>query len=567
MPHNEFLLYSMAHELSKEDRKELRKAEAAERAAASKNSTYVKRVIARFTGSRRFEGGAWGLSNFVEQIAIMAAVLLVLFVVGAVKAGHGIAGGIRMSMVSVPALAVSGIAIFLITAFTGDMGAIGFLLWAVGAFLLFVVFARKVNGFWPEAGLALHDSARWANFRDMRAARRVRQKDVLPQGFALGRAFDAPGRADPRLFYQGHVLTVAPTGTGKGVGAVIPNLLTYEGSAIVLDIKGENYAVTARARAEMGQEICLIDPFGVTSAPPQGFNWFNVIDISSQDCVGIAENLAEMLVIPSEASGDGIHFEETARELLRGLLLFIATLPPERRHMGELRRLITLPLEEFLEVLTDMAISKLGFEVIARTANNFIAKPDKERGSVLSTAQRHTTFLDDPRIVAALERSDFTMADIKTKAKTVYIVLPPNKLAANSRFLRGFIGLALAAITGSNTRPVHPVVFMLDEFAQLGRMAAVEDAIPLVCAAMEAPSGSSCRISPSSRPSIPNGKRSWPMPLSSTSASPITTPHITCPRCWGKPPSNSRPEAPQARISNLATAAPAPASNSPGAPC
>ena len=480
MPYNEFLLDSMAHELSKEDRKELRKAQAAVRETARKDSSYFERVAARFTGSRRFEGGAGGLSNFVEQIAIMAAVLLVLFVVGAVKAGDGIAGGIRMSMVSIPALAVSGIAIFLITAFTGDMGAIGFLLWAVGAFLLFVVFARKVNGFWPEASLAFHGSARWANFRDMRAARRVRQKDELPQGFALGRAFNAPGRADPRLFYQGHVLTVAPTGTGKGVGAVIPNLLTYEGSAIVLDIKGENYAVTARARAEMGQEICLIDPFGVTGAKPLGFNWFDVIDISSQDCVSISENLAEMLVIPSEAGGDSIHFEETARELLRGLLLFIATLPPERRNMGELRRLITLPSEEFLEVLTDMAISKLGFEVIARSANNFIAKPDKERGSVLSTAQRHTNFLDDPRIVAALERSDFTTADLKTKAKTVYIVLPPNKLATNSRFLRGFIGLALAAITGSNTRPVHPVVFMLDEFAQLGRMTAVENAIPLV---------------------------------------------------------------------------------------
>ena len=465
---------------TQEEREDHLKAQAATREEALKSSSYAERVIARFTGSRRFEGGA-GLSNFVEQIAIMAAVLLVLFVVGAVKAGHGIAGGIRMSMVSIPALAVSGIAIFLITAFTGDfLGGWAFLIWAVSAFLLFGFFARKVASFWPEANLSLHGSARWANFRDMLAARRVRQKADLPQGFALGRAFDAPGRADPRLFYQGHVLTVAPTGTGKGVGAVIPNLLSYEGSAIVLDIKGENYAVTARARAKMGQEICLIDPFGVTGAKPQGLNWFDVIDISSQDCVSISENLAEMLVIPSEAGGDSIHFEETARELLRGLLLFIATLPPERRNMGELRRLITLPSEEFQEVLTDMAISKLGFEVIARTANNFIAKPEKERGSVLSTAQRHTNFLDDPRIVAALERSDFTMADLKTKAKTVYIVLPPNKLATNSRFLRGFIGLALAAITGSNIRPRLPVVFMLDEFAQLGRMAAVEDAIPLV---------------------------------------------------------------------------------------
>ena len=213
-----------------------------------------------------------------------------------------------------------------------------------------------------------------------------------------------------------------------------------------------------------------------------------------------------------------------------------------------------------------MAISKLGFEVIARTANNFIAKPEKERGSVLSTAQRHTNFLDDPRIVAALERSDFTMADLKTKAKTIYIVLPPNKLATNSRFLRGFIGLALAAITGSNIRPRLPVVFMLDEFAQLGRMAAVEDAIPLV-RGYGAAFGSSCRISPRSRPSIPNGKRSWPTPRNNISASPTTTPRATCRRCWGRPPSNSRPEAPQTRISSSVKVARVPASNSPGGPC
>ena len=464
---------------TQEEREDHLKAQAATREEALKSSSYAERVIARFTGSRRFEG-APGLLSFLTEAIIYAVLLGFILAYGAFKNGGSAVGIIRTLLIAPPAIVVSGILFYVITAFTGDPGNIGFLLWLVGAFLLFVVFARKVNGFWPEADLSLHGSARWANFRDMRAARRVRQKDEPPQGFALGRAFDAPGRADPRLFYQGHVLTVAPTGTGKGVGAVIPNLLAYEGSAIVLDIKGENFAVTARTRASMGQEICLIDPFGVTGAKPQGLNWFDVIDISSQDCVSISENLAEMLVIPSEAGGDSIHFEETARELLRGLLLFIATLPPERRNMGELRRLITLPSEEFLEVLTDMAISKLGFEVIARTANNFIAKPEKERGSVLSTAQRHTNFLDDPRIVAALERSDFTMADLKTKAKTIYIVLPPNKLATNSRFLRGFIGLALAAITGSNIRPRLPVVFMLDEFAQLGRMAAVEDAIPLV---------------------------------------------------------------------------------------
>lgn len=482
MPYNGFLLDNMAHEHSKEDRQNHRKAEAAERADALKNSTYAERVIARFDGSRRFEGKAFGWRHFLEETALIAALLGFLLAYGALKNGESAVGIIRILLIIPPAIVVPGVLVFILMAFAPDIGFLGVALWIGGSVLMALRLSKKVRRILPDVGWTLHGSARWANFEDMLAARRVRQKDDVPQGFALGRAFDAPRRADPRLFYQGHVLTVAPTGAGKGVGAVIPNLLTYEGSAIVLDIKGENYAITARARAGMGQEICLIDPFGVTGARPQGFNWFNVIDVESQDCVSISESLAEMLVIPSEGGGgsDSVHFEETARELLRGLLLFVATLPPARRHMGELRRLITLPLEEFLEVLTDMALSKKAFGVIARAANSFAAKPERERGSVLSTAQRHTAFLDDPRIVAALERSDFTMADLKTRAKTVYIVLPPNKLAANSRFLRGFIGLALAAITSSTTRPEQPVVFMMDEFAQLGRMAAVEDAIAVV---------------------------------------------------------------------------------------
>jgi hypothetical protein len=82
---------------------------------------------------------------------------------------------------------------------------------------------------------------------------KAKKKAYSPVGFALGRL-----RGAGPLYRLGHILTVAPTGAGKGVGAVIPNLLTYQGSAFVLDIKGENFRVTARARAEMGHDIRLV---------------------------------------------------------------------------------------------------------------------------------------------------------------------------------------------------------------------------------------------------------------------------------------------------------------------
>jgi type IV secretory pathway TraG/TraD family ATPase VirD4 len=128
-------------------------------------------------------------------------------------------------------------------------------------------------------------------------------------------------------------------------------------------------------------------------------------------------------------------------------------------------------------VLSIMCVTDTAHGAIKAAAASFMGKPDRERGSVLSTAQRHTDFLQDPYIAEALSRSDFTLADLKTNAKTVYIVLPPADIAQFSRFLRGVTGLALKAVTASIGQPAQPVAFILDEFAQLGYMAAVENAI------------------------------------------------------------------------------------------
>jgi type IV secretion system protein VirD4 len=102
----------------------------------------------------------------------------------------------------------------------------------------------------------------------------------------LGELPDALRRADSRFWQDGHILTCAPTGAGKGIGAVIPNLLTYPGSAFVLDLKGENFAVTARARRAMGQSVFLIDPFGITGTAGQAMNWLGSLDPDDPDVVG-----------------------------------------------------------------------------------------------------------------------------------------------------------------------------------------------------------------------------------------------------------------------------------------
>lgn len=298
--------------------------------------------------------------------------------------------------------------------------------------------------------------------------------------FVLGTLRGVPRKADARFRQDGHILTCAPTGAGKGIGAVIPNLLAYPGSAFVLDLKGENYAVTARARRELGQHVILVDPFGITGQATHALNWLDTLDPDSPDVVSRATGLADMLIAAEGAEADS-HWTETARELLRGLLVYVATLPAPRRSMAELRRIVTASEADLADTLAEMADDpECGQRIPARTAAAHLNRPERERGSVLSTVVRHTAWLDDPRLCATLARSDFSLVDLKRRPMTVYLAIPPDRLRACLGFVRGFIGLALDGITAAPGRPVHRVAFFLDEFGQLGRMDRLADSVTLL---------------------------------------------------------------------------------------
>ncbi|MDD2811156.1 type IV secretory system conjugative DNA transfer family protein [Rhodoferax sp.] len=330
------------------------------------------------------------------------------------------------------------------------------------------------------AAQATHGSARWGTAEEMRHGGHL----VTPEkhaGFALARVPDAPAGADQRFRYAGHVVTVAPTGSGKGIGAVIPNLLDYPGSALVLDVKGENAAVTARARRAMGHQVFVVDPFRVNKGEVHAFNLLDRLDPTDPECVSESAILADCLVISDEKGGSK-HFDESAKTILQGLMLYVVGLDdPARCNLGEVRRLLTSSEETLLSTLAEMAADEsAAFSIPARAANTIMSMPDRERGSVLSTAKVNTAFLDDPRIAAAVSHSDFNLANIKAELMTVYLVLPANKIGPNARFVRAFIGSVIAAITSSSTQPTHRVAFLLDEFGQLGYMKQIEDAVSVM---------------------------------------------------------------------------------------
>jgi type IV secretory pathway TraG/TraD family ATPase VirD4 len=358
-------------------------------------------------------------------------------------------------------------------------------LWAV-----LVIIVLKIGGGWVPGPVrrlwaslftaTVRDTHGTAHFGAAQNAVRHLAPAAPADAFVLGVMRDAPRNTDRRFRQDGHLLTCAPTGAGKGIGAVIPNLLGYPGSAFVPDFKGETYAVTARTRRSMGQDVILIDPFGITGAPTHRLNWLDTLDPSDPDVVSRAAGLADMLVVAEGADSES-HWNDTARELLRGLLVYVAGLPVERRSMAELRRIVTAPEDDLAATLADMmADPERGHRLPARTASVHLNRPERERGSVLSSVVRHTAWLDDPRLCAALGRSDFTMADLKRQPMTVYLAIPPDRLRVCLGFVRGFIGLALDGVTAVPDRPKYRIAFFLDEFGQLGRMDRLADSITLL---------------------------------------------------------------------------------------
>lgn len=343
------------------------------------------------------------------------------------------------------------------------------------------------------AGDAVHGSAQWSNgVTAVENGRVLVSGRVLDDsyGFALGRITDEiPPQydVDTRLRYMGHVLTVAPSGSGKGVGAVTPTLLEYPGSTIVLDPKGELYATTSRYRRdELGHKIVVCDPFGALKSlgydvEGSRLNWLDYIDVNSPDVVNQSALLADLIVVAEGRSSDSsAHFNETAKTFLRGLLVHVASLPEGQRSMGRVRHLLTADADDFDELLIEMQTNESGQGLVQRAVNSLLATPEKERGSILSTVRRHTDFLDDKRITDALAVSDFDLNKLKKEKMTVYIVMPPDRIEINKRFLRVMFGLAVNGVTTVAGKPDYRVLFLFDEFAQLGHMNVVEKALPII---------------------------------------------------------------------------------------
>jgi len=287
------------------------------------------------------------------------------------------------------------------------------------------------------------------------------------QGLVLGKA----GGRTLRFCDDGHLLTFAPTRSGKGVGCVIPNLLTHEGSVVVTDIKGENYAITHRHRERMSK-VFAIAPFNQAINGAR-YNPLDFVRIGTPEDIDDAALIAEMLV-PSE--GAESFWDSEAKNLIGALVLFVATdFSDRKRNLHNIWRLLMRDSEGFEELIIEMQAS--GHDAVRKAADGFSQKEERERSGVISTAQTRMKIWRSIRLAEATATSDFCMEDIKRDIVSLYLVIPPELVSVYQPFMRLMVGLSVAAMTRVGGYPKERIVFFLDEVSALGRMIPIEKGI------------------------------------------------------------------------------------------
>jgi type IV secretion system protein VirD4 len=296
--------------------------------------------------------------------------------------------------------------------------------------------------------------------------------------------YRVPTKDGEPLTYKndGHLLTVAPTGSGKGRDVLVPALLEFEGSCIVIDPKAQLAAITRKQRERMGQRVIVLNPFNILPEYVGTSARFNplaaldpLLDSFGTDC----DNIADSIVV-HETGGRDNHWNESAHGLIAAIIGHLAanTTDAKSKTLGMVRRIIRRPglLEEQAQAAQDG-----NDEMVAEALDSFrdmANAPNKsELSSIVSTARTQTKFLGTKAIAENLDGSDFRFRELKARPTTVYLILPTRYLATCSKWFRLVVASALDDLLREETG--IPVLVILDEFYQLGQLKVIQNAMSL----------------------------------------------------------------------------------------
>ena len=378
---------------------------------------------------------------------------------------------------------------------------------AAGFGLLIVAVTKSVLTNTNKANKSLHGSARWANIDDIRAAgllppkqswfAKMRGKPApINDGVYVGSWVDASGQQHYlRDNSNTHILTYAPTRSGKGVGLVTTSLLTWPHSAVITDLKGELWALTAGWRQKHAKnKVLRFEP--AASIGCARWNPLDEIRIETENEVGDVQNLATLIVDP-DGKGLESHWQKTSQALLVGVILHSlykskreqtaasmssvdATLADPDRDISEL----------WAEMMTYPHVNGKPHPVIASSARDMTDRPEEEAGSVLSTVKSYLALYRDPIVRANTEVSDFKIKDLMylDDPVSLYIVTQPNDKARLRPLVRIMVNMIIRLLADKmdfkNGRPVahykHRLLVMLDEFPSLGKLEILQESLAFV---------------------------------------------------------------------------------------
>ncbi len=325
-----------------------------------------------------------------------------------------------------------------------------------GLILLFLVRAPLID-FRPFKLIeSVHGDAHWATESEIKQAKLRAKKGLLlgntKKGYLIADDFQ-------------HVLLFAPTGSGKGVGFVIPNLLFWQESVVIHDIKGENHELCSGYRGSLGQDVWYWNP-----ADPDGISHcYNPLDWISDKPGQMVDDVQKIcnLILPEQE-----FWQNEARSLMMGVILYLVAVPEKVNSFGEVVR--TMRSDDVvynLAVVLD-TIGKRIHPVAYMNIAAFLQKADKERSGVISTLNSGLELWANPLIDATTARSDFDMQMLKKKKMSVFCGVTPDNLKRLEPLLKVFYQQATDFMTRHMPRKDEPhgVLFMMDEFPSLGEM-------------------------------------------------------------------------------------------------
>jgi type IV secretion system protein VirD4 len=299
--------------------------------------------------------------------------------------------------------------------------------------------------------------------------------------FAIPYGYNSERGTFPSYTDNRHLATVGATRSGKGATVIVQALLEIPHSVIVLDPKGQNAAITARRRREIG-EVFALNPFGLHRGAPwqlprHRYNPLGRFKITDTNIVADVAALSQALIL---TQGREPYFDDTARDLVTAVNLYLIDTMSEKATLAHMRKIITdiaARGKEAAEHLTAMGKSPHAF--IRQPIGRFKDAEARDISSAINTAITQTAFLDDPALAdpargGTLTGSDFDFMQLKESPITVYLILPGRYMDAYSRFLRLLITSAIDQLTSEPGG--YPVLIVLDEFARLEQLPAVSNA-------------------------------------------------------------------------------------------